>query len=182
MKKKKKDFDKKIEYIEEAENEEKEIDFARKIKKLKEELKKCQQEKNEYLQGWQRERADFVNYRNQEEKRKKELMFFAKEKLIVELLGILDNFERAEKEMPKEFKKNSWAEGMIGIKKQIKDILRKEGVEEIKDNSFFNPEIHEAVEIGNGEDEKILEVLQKGYFLEGQVLRPTRVKVAKSNH
>lgn len=182
MKAKKEDSDKKLEYIEELDEEKRGDDIQKKIKKIKEKLKRCQEEKEEYLKGWQRERADFINYRNDEDKRKREFILLTKGKIILEFLQVLDNLERAEKEIPKELKENDWAKGIFSIKNQLKNLLKKEGVEEIKGDKIFNPEIHEAVEMTDGNDGEILEVLQKGYFLEGQVLRPARVKVGKNKN
>ncbi len=179
-KKNKENSEKEIEYIKDLDEIEGHIQG--KIKNLKEKLKNCQKEKEEYLRGWQRERADFINYRNEEERRKKDFVFYSKKKIISELLLVLDNLERAEKEIPEEIKDNKWVRGIIGIKKQLHDFLTKEGLEEIKDNEEFNPEIHEAVEMGEGEEDKILKVLQKGYFLEGKILRPARVKVGKKSY
>lgn len=186
MKTKKEDSDKKIEYIEEIDEIDEErsgTDIQKKIKRIKEKLKSCQKEKEEYLKGWQKERADFINYRNEEDKRKKDFSLFIRGKIILEFLEVLDSLERAEKEIPKNLKSNDWVKGIISIQDQLKNILKKQGVEEIKDkdNKVFNPEFHEAVEIDNGEDGKILKVLQKGYFFDGKVIRPAKVRVGKKS-
>jgi molecular chaperone GrpE len=178
---KKKNQKEELEYIENLDDEKGGTDIKKKIKRLQEKLKKCQEEKEEYLKGWQRERADFINYRKEEEKSKEVIQLFMKGKIFLEFLTTLDNLERAEKEVPKEMKENDWVKGIISIKNQVRDILRKEGIEEITENKKFNPTIHEAVAVGDGNDDEILEVLQKGYFINGQVLRPTRVKVGKKH-
>ncbi len=175
-KKEKKQFEE-IEYMEES--EEKKVDLEKKIQKLKEKLKICQKEKEEYLAGWQRERADFINYKREEEKRLEEKAEFFKKKLLLEILSILDNIERAEKGLPQELENNSWVKGMLGIKKQIEEVLKKEGIEEMRVSGDFNPEFCEAVEMVEGEEGKIMEVLQKGYLLNQKLLRPARVKVGK---
>ena len=99
----------------------------------------------------------------------------------LEFLKVLDDFERAEKELPKINEKNylDWTKGMIKIKERIKKILEKEGVEEIEKKEKFLPELHEAVEWAEGEEGKILEVFEKGYFLDKKLLRPAKVKVGK---
>ena len=175
--KKKEKSEEEVEYIDE--DGEKSLDFEKKIKRLKEKLKTCQKEKEEYLSGWQKERADFINYKKNEEERLKEIWLFQKKKIVLEILLILDNIKRAKKEIPKEIKKNQWAEGVLKIKNQIENFLRKEEVEEIKYEESFNPEIHEAVEVVEGKDDKIIEVLQSGYLFKGKVLRPVMVKVGK---
>jgi len=170
----------KVEYI--SEEREKSSNFERKIKKLKEKLRSCQKEKEEYLAGWQKERADFINYKKDEEERLKEKELFQKEKIVLEILLTLDNIKRAEKELPEEIKENQWVKGVLEIKSQVKNLLKKEGVEEIKSEEKFNPEFHEAVEVIEGEDNKIIEVLQDGYLFKGKVLRPAMVKVGKSKN
>ena len=171
--------DEEVEYIDE--DKEKFADFEKKIKKLKEKLKTCQKEKEEYLSGWQKERADFINYKKDGEEKLKEKELFQKEKIVLEILLILDNIKRAEKELPKEIEENQWVKGVLKIKNQIENLLKQEGVEEMKCEEKFNPELHEAVEIVEGENDKIIEILQNGYLFKGKVLRPAMVKVGKEN-
>lgn len=171
----------------EKETEEKQIDFEKKINKLKEKLKACQEEKEQYLAGWQRERADFINYKRDEEERLKEIRLIQKGKVILEFLSILDSFEKAEEELKKIFQNkvvesenlSQWIKGILGIKNQIKNLLEKEGVKEIDTKRKFNPAFHEVVETVAGEDGQIMEVVQKGYLLEGEVLRFAKVKIGK---
>jgi molecular chaperone GrpE len=91
-------------------------------------------------------------------------------------LPVLDNFEASLAHVPEERKENGWVEGIIHIKRQIEDILKSNGIEEIvvKVGDQFNPEIHEAVA---GEGEKVKKILQKGYRLNGRIIRPTKVEV-----
>ncbi|MDD5551800.1 MAG: nucleotide exchange factor GrpE [Candidatus Pacebacteria bacterium] len=179
MKKEKKKKDEKIEYVENLDEEAGNIDIKKKIKKIKSQLKQCQKEKEGYLKGWQKERAEFINYRKAEEKSLEHKEGALKIEIISEILPILDNLERAEKDMPKDLKNNNWVKGMMNIKEQMKNFLKREGVEEMKEEKIFNPEIHEAVAVGKGEEDEILEIFQKGYFLNGRVLRPAKVKVAQ---
>jgi len=175
----------KIEYYEKG-GEEKEVDFEKKIKKIKEKLKVCQKEKEKYLAGWQRERADFINYRKDEEERLEEIGIFQQGRIILEFLTVLDSFEKAEEELKKISLSSEdliqWAKGVLEIKNQIKKILEKERIQEIDTRGKFNPDLHEAIETVEGDDDKIIEVVQKGYLLEGKLLRPARVKVGKKNH
>lgn len=167
------------ESLEYVEDEEKSLNFEKKNKKLKEKLKFCQKEKMEYLSGWQKERADFINYKKGEGERAEEIKTFQKTEIILEILSILDNIERAENGLPKDLLDNQWVRGMLEIGNGIKNILKREGVEEIDAKGKFNPEFCEAVKVVEGEDDKIIEVLQKGYLLSGRVLRPARVKVGQ---
>jgi len=152
-------------------------------KDLKKELEECQKQKEEYLVGWKRERADFINYKKTEEERINKIVKFANENLILKILSVLDNIYIAEKELPQKLEKNDWVKGILKIKEQILDFLRKEGIEEIKClGENFNPNFHEAVEsvqTKNYESGIIIEEIKKGYKLNGKVIRPAKVKVAK---
>ena len=171
----------------EKELEEKQIDFGKKINKLKEKLKNCQEEKDKYLAGWQRERADFINYKREEEERLKGIRLIQKGKVILEFLDVLDSFEKSEEE----FKKISqgkdkqserfgqWIKGVLEIKNQLRTILEKEGVKKIETGGKFNPSFHEVVETVVGDDDQIMEVIQEGYLLDGEVLRFAKVKIGK---
>lgn len=152
------------------------------IKKLKEKLKKCLEEKNKYLNGWQRERAAFLNYKKEEEGRIDSLADLKKEKILREILKVLDSFEEAFKNIPQELQDNLWIKGVLQIREKLIKILEKEGMMEIKAKigDKFDPNLHEAVEIGEGEEGEILEVFQKGFLWKGKVFRPTKVKVGKS--
>ena len=143
-------------------------------------LAKCQKEKEEYLAGWQRERADFLNYKKEEMERIAEILKYASAEVILKILPILDNFQEAEKSIPPN-EKNKFLEGMLQIKEQMKGLLEKEGIEEIKAlGENFDPNVHEAVESVEGKDSgKIIEEVKKGYKLNGKVLRPAKVKIIK---
>lgn len=147
------------------------------------ELEKCRKQKDEYLAGWQRARADFLNYKKEEIKRLKEIMEYGSQELILKILPILDNLEKAETQIPLNFKDNEWVEGISQVKDQLQDFLRKEGVEEIKTiGERFDPNFHEAlekVEVKNKEAGKIIKEIQKGYTLNNKVIRPAKVKITK---
>ncbi len=149
-----------------------------KIKKIKEKLKKCNEEKQEYLAGWQRAQADFINYRKRQEEQMGEWLKMAEAGLVVDLLPVLDTLDAATK--------NHNGEGNGGsveaIKKQLEEILKSHGLEEIKTiGEKFNPEFHEAVERAEsgGEEGVVIEETQRGYLLNGKVIRVAKVKVAK---
>lgn len=157
------------------------------IKKLKKKLAECQKLKDEYLAGWQRSRADFLNYKKEEMKRIGQLAKYAAEELILKILPILDNFEIAIKEVQnrkyKDMKIKEIIQGFSQIKNQIKEFLKSQGVEEIKClGEKFNPEFHEVAEEKKIKDKQpgiVVEEVRKGYKLHDKVLRPSRVKIAK---
>lgn len=123
--------------------------------------------------------ADFQNYKKRVEKEKKDLYSYANEQLITELLEILDNFERA---LEQETGEEGFKEGMNMIFKQLTGVLEKSGLAEIPAlGEEFDPNFHNAVmteESGEYESGKVSGVMQKGYTLNGKVIRPSMVKVA----
>ena len=122
--------------------------------------------------------ADFQNYKKRVEKEKRDLYSYANEKLMNELLAVVDNFERAlDHDADEGFK-----EGIEMIFKQLQDVLEKSGLAEIPAlGEEFDPNVHSAVmteETEEYESGKVSGVMQKGYTLNGKVIRPTMVKVA----
>jgi len=150
---------------------------------LKKKLEECQKQKEEYLAGWQRARADFLNYKKEEMERIKKLVEYASEELILKTLPILDSFDIAEKKIPDDLKKNENVKGILQIKKQILDSFKKQGVEVMETlGDKFNPDFQEAVEEIEKEGTEpgiVLEEVQRGYTISGRVLRPAKVKVSK---
>lgn len=148
------------------------------LKKLREKLLQCEAEKKDYLDGWQRAKADLSNYRKDEAKRFAEFSQFAAEGLIAEAIAVLDSFDVALRhEMPKDVER-----GIVLIRSQLEDILRRRGLEVMQPfGQRFNPEFHESLgEVeADGEEGMVAEVLQSGYLLAGKVLRPARVKITK---
>ena len=123
--------------------------------------------------------ADFQNYRKRADKEKSEIYARANEGIMLGLLTVIDNFERA---IEHESKDEKYAEGMQLIFKQLMDVLQASGLEEIKAlDEDFDPNIHDAVmtcDSDQHESGKVVEVLQKGYLLNGRLLRASMVKVS----
>ncbi|MDD2483456.1 MAG: nucleotide exchange factor GrpE [Eubacteriales bacterium] len=124
--------------------------------------------------------ADFQNFKRRTEKEKSDIYAFANEKLMTELLDVTDNLERA---LSTAAPDNTLAEGIDMVLKQLKGVLEKNGLEEIKaDGEAFDPNFHHAVMVEaeeNRESGEITTVLQKGYLLNKKVIRPAMVKVAE---
>jgi len=170
-------------------NSESDIDIEEKaedkIKEVKKQLKECQSEKQEYLDGWQRSKAEFVNFKKRSEESKKELLQYASENIISEIIPTLDNFEQAmkNKEIWESVDEN-WRKGIEMIYFQLMEVLKRNGVTEMNPvGKNFDPKIHESIETVETEDEKdndkILEVIQKGYQIGERVIRHPNVKVGK---
>jgi len=153
------------------------------IEELKKKLEECQKLKDEYLAGWQRERADFLNYKKGELERIGEIIKYGDLGLILKILPIADNFELAEKRLPENLKNDESIKGILQIKNQILDFLKNQGVEEIKSvGEKFDPNFHEVieeVEVKDKESGIIIEEIQKGYKINGRLLRPAKVKISK---
>lgn len=155
------------------------------IKKLREKLKKAVEEKQEYLTGWQKDKAEFLNARKRDEGDKKEFVKFAKAGVIEELIPVLDSFDMARANKTAwESVDNNWRAGVEHIHSQFLKTLEDNGlkiVDPIGEN--YNPSIHEAMELietkDEAEDGKILMVVNKGYNLNGKVIRPPKVKVGE---
>jgi len=150
------------------------------IEELKKVLEEAEKKRDEYFAGWQREKADFLNYKKQEFERLKGTLCIAKESLFTELLPILDSFNLAEKAIPEEERKDSGIKGLILIKKQLEDSLKGLGLSEIETvGKKFDPSLHEAVGETEGEPGTITEEVEKGYVYEERIIRPAKVKVGK---
>ena len=159
----------KIEYVSEDSDEP-----DKKVKKAKDKLKTCEKERAEYLAGWQRAKADYINLQREHEKKIADYYKFANEGLILEILPILDSFEAA--------LKHNKDDGILQLYNKLKNILKDEGLEEIKSlGEKFNPEFHEAVETLKSDKGEgiVVEEVQKGYRLHGKTIRPSKVKIAK---
>lgn len=152
------------------------------VEKIAAELKLAQQKMEEYMNGWKRAKADYLNLKRESEKKEQELVQFANAGLILQLLPVYDNFKLAWKHIPNEQVKVEWVIGIEHIKKQFGDILKNLGIEEIKTvGESFNPELHEAVAKEKKDGftaDVVFEEVKSGYTLYGKVLEPAKVKVA----
>lgn len=145
-----------------------------------EHYEKLKQEIEDMKSLAQRTQADFINYKKRVTKEKSELTVFANEKIVTEMLAVIDNFERA-LESEKENCDTSFYKGVELILKQVIDTLNKFGLEQIDaQGQDFDPNFHHAVmQEEADEPDKVTEVIQKGYKLKDRVIRPAMVKVSK---
>jgi len=152
-------------------------------KKLEKKLEDCEKQKKEYLAGWQRERADFLNFKKDEVQRLNEIAKYVSTGIVLKLLPILDNFNVAEKKLSSKAKQNKDIKGLLQIKEQVEGFFKNNGVEEIKSlTKEFDPSLHEIVELVEKKGKKsgiVIEEVQKGYTINSKVLRPAKVKVVK---
>lgn len=149
---------------------------------LNSELEKSGTQLQETLEGWQRERADFTNYRKRMEKDYEQRRIELTASVIKRYLVIADDLERALKARPTQGEGATWAAGMDLIYRKLTTILEAEGVKPIQENQEFDPTIHEAISNEDSPDHhcgQIIEVIQQGYRIGDRVLRPALVRVAR---
>ncbi len=144
------------------------------------ELDACKKKCDEYLAGWQRAKADFLNYKRDEMKRFEEMVRYANEEFMEELIGVLDNFDLGVRALERQ---GPVEKGVYMIRAQIEDLLKKRGLMRIPValGEPFDPAVAEA--IAEEESERppgtVIEELSPGYRLYDKVMRPARVKIAK---
>ncbi len=131
-----------------------------------------------YLDNWRRAEADFENYKKRVEQERADAARFAGMSLIINILPVLDDLDRALKAIPDKLAHLSWTEGIRLIQRKLQATLEAQGVSEIKSlGQTFDPGIHEAVGQTAGEEGKVVEEAQRGYTLHGRVIRPAFVIV-----
>jgi molecular chaperone GrpE len=146
-----------------------------------EELEQLKQKTEEYLNGWKRERADFLNYKKDEMERIGQMIKYANEEIILKLLPVLDNLLLAQAHINDE--------GLAQVIKQFQDLLQKEGIEHIEVlGKQFDANTMEATEeiskeaLGGPTPQEsgvVVEEVQRGYTLHGKLIRPAKVRIAK---
>jgi len=165
-------------------NNQKSTDSQKIDNKLMQEITNLKTEIAELKNGWQRTQADFDNFRKRTQIEKAELIKFAGGDLIVQLLPVLDNFNRALAHKPKELTNNEYVKGLEYIKIQLEQALKSQGLEiiDVKIGDVFNPQIHEAIstfENPKFKTDQIINIVENGYLYNDKVIRPAKVQVAK---
>ena len=152
------------------------------VEELERRLQQIEVERDEHLNDLRRLAADFDNYRKRVARDQESLVARAHERLVKELLPVLDDLERA-LEAAAEHEEAKLEEGVRLVHRELRDALAKEGLVEIEADGRFDPHVHEALlSQPSGEEEgAILEVLQKGYRLGDRVLRPARVVISQGS-
>ncbi len=150
---------------------------------IRQELAEARAKADEYLEGWQRARAEFANYKKRVEREQAQVYQTAAGSILKRYLGIIDDLERALKNRPQDGDGSAWADGIELIYRKLLTILDNEGVKPMNAvGQPFDPNLYEAV-ISEDNDEyesgQIIEVLQQGYMLGDRVLRPAMVRVAR---
>ncbi len=154
------------------------------VEALRGELAAAQQEAGDNRAGWQRAAADFANFKRRTEQEREATLGLANEILLLKVLALADDFDRAMAAVPPELAGNSWLEGIGAIDRKLRQLLESEGVTPIAAvGQPFDPHQHEAVvqeETSSVPDDTVLTELQRGYRLRDRVLRPALVSVARN--
>ena len=150
------------------------------VAELEERLALLERERDEYLADLKRVAADFDNFRKRAARDHESLVSRAHERLVKELLPVLDDLERA-LVAAEEHEEAKLEEGVRLVHRELRSALSKEGLVEIETDGAFDPHVHEALltQPSDQGDGAILEVIQKGYRLGDRVLRPARVVISQ---
>jgi molecular chaperone GrpE len=153
------------------------------MKKLREDLKLCRKEKEEYLTGWQRAKADYVNLQKELDSSRINISIHSREKMAKNFLPVLDSFDMAfaNKEAWEKVDKN-WRMGIEYIYSQFMTSLSESGIEKIGDTDVpFNPNLHESISVipteKEEQDHTVESILQVGYKIGDRMIRPARVNI-----
>ncbi len=145
---------------------------------LKQALAEEKAKAEEHLAGWQRAQADFMNYKRRTEQEKEEIGKFANSILMLNLLPILDDLERALTSIPPRLAKLSWVDGIRLIERKLRASLEAQGLSQIEAlGEPFDSNLHEAARMDKGREGIVIEEIQKGYKLHDRVIRPSKVVV-----
>ena len=165
-----------------ADSPEQEKPTPERIQSLEDRIALLERERDEYLADVKRVAADFDNYRKRSAREQESLVARAHERLVKELLPVVDDLERA-LEAAEEHEEAKLEEGVRLVHRELRDALSKEGLVEVETDGEFDPHVHEALltQPSEEDDGVILQVIQKRYRLGDRVLRPARVVVSQGS-
>lgn len=156
---------------------------AQEVEALRSELQECQAKSEEYLDGWQRARAEFSNYKKRVEREKAQVYTNAAGSVVKRFLEIVDDLDLALKNRPTDGDGAAWTDGIELVYRKLSAAIEADGVTIMEvEGKFFDPNYHEAItseENDEFESGQIIEVVKQGYMLADRVLRPALVRVAK---
>lgn len=140
----------------------------------------------EYLDGWQRARAEFANYRRRQEQQRQQMQVAAKASVLVQLLPVMDDLKRALEAVPEESEENPWLSGVEQVQRKWQAALERVGLSvlPVEAGDAFDPNVHEALThepCAEVEAGKIIQVVQPGYEVDDTVLRPALVRVSSGS-
>lgn len=135
----------------------------------------------QYMASWQRAAADFQNQKRRVEQERAEVGRLANMALVINLLSLMDDLDRALRTVDAKLAGLTWIDGIRLISRKFEAALQNAGVKEIPaDGEAFNPQVHEAISEAEGDEGKVISVVQKGYTLGERVIRPAMVIVGRA--
>ena len=171
--------------MEDREREEQPQEAPNSLEELQAELEEASRERDQFRSLAQRVQADLVNYRRRIEEEREQLQKGANARLILDLLTVMDDFQRALGQAEAQEDHAAWLEGVELIHRKLHRVLEMEGVTAIEAmGQDFDPWEHEALMYQESPDHRegeVIGVIQEGYKLHGKVLRPAQVAVAKGS-
>jgi molecular chaperone GrpE len=154
-------------------------DYADQLEKIDD----LQNKADQFSDGWQRERAEFANYRKRVERDEEMNRQSSRIDILRKYLDIHDDIDLAIKNMPVHIHDDAWSNGIVLIQQKLANLMASQGLEPItSEDGEFDPHIHEAISLEENPDVesgKIIETVQQGYRIGDRVVRPSRVRVAK---
>jgi len=152
------------------------------VESLKQALAEAQQKAEDYLANWQRAQADFINFKRRTEQERQDFNRFANANLILSLLPILDDLDRALDSIPPKLAKLGWVDGVRLVDRKFRTTLEAQGLTPIKAlGEPFDPNFHEALRQDRGQEGMVVEEFQKGYMMHDRLLRPAKVVVGNGS-
>ncbi|MDP3947612.1 MAG: nucleotide exchange factor GrpE [bacterium] len=171
---------------------EKQSDCGQELSEIKDKLSLCERERDEYLNGWRRAKADFMNYKNEELERLREVVKFGNEDIVKDVIIVLDSLERGVKTLLAAGERDV-ADGMRQIRDQLEDAMKRRGLTRItvRPGEAFDPMKHEALAevpmpltaahgtLLEAPPGAVVEELTPGFILNGKIIRAAKVNISK---
>ncbi len=161
------------------------VSVSAQIDELTAQLEAAEQRAAEAEAGWQRARADYQNLKRRSEEQRAESASIAGDRLLIRVLDLADDFDLAVEHVPEEAQDSPWVEGITAIDRKLRALLEAEGIEAMEgEGEPFDPQTQQAISYEQTDDVPdgtVLKVLQRGFTINGRVLRPALVAVARND-
>ena len=152
------------------------------VEGLRMRLEEEKQRAGKHYESWQRSAADYQNYKRRMEEERREVARLANVSLIINLLPLVDDIDRALRSVDPKIAGLTWIDGIWMIYRKFEAVLQNAGVTEIEaEAQRFDPTVHEAISEVDGEEGKVISVVQKGYKVGERVIRPAMVVIGKGD-
>jgi molecular chaperone GrpE len=159
--------------------------LVREIEELRAELEEARRDAADAKAGWQRNAADFTNYRRRTEQERQDLLGLASDSLLLKVLALADDFDRALDHISDDSRDSPWVEGVVAIDRKLRQLLESEGVSPLEAQGHpFDPREHQAIaheDSAEVPDGTVIGEVQRGYRVRDRVLRPALVVVARND-